>query len=141
MAVKCGKCGYDNEEGALACNLCAEVLRKEPPRLVLERGTARFGQHRALPPELLGRLSSLAAARPGLRAVYLFTMSVSGGPANSAFGFSAAGPEGMRDAQVFLREADPHMPADLISSDLQCLPMDEATRADLRRLATLLLDR
>jgi hypothetical protein len=142
MANKCVKCGYENEDSALSCNLCAEVLRKEKPSSVeIVRGSARFGRHASLPFELARRLSALAMAMPGLKAVYLFTMSVDGGPPLSAFGFAADGPEGMREAHVFLQQADPHMPAELISKDLQCMPMDDEFRAEMKRISIAILDR
>jgi hypothetical protein len=139
--MKCPKCGYDNAEDAVSCNLCSEVLRKEKGGVTIERGEARFGRHAPLPEPLAAKLSELAASKAGLSAVYLFTMSMNGSPPLSAFGFGADGPAGMRDAQLFLREADPHMPQELISKDLQCMPMSPEMRAGLKAVAILLLDR
>jgi tetratricopeptide (TPR) repeat protein len=31
MSLKCPNCGYDNEDAAVCCNLCQQVLRKEKP--------------------------------------------------------------------------------------------------------------
>ena len=139
---KCPKCGNANPETALFCEVCQEVFKKEQaPDVTIQRGTASFGRHGALPLELISNLSKLAAARPGLKAVYLFTMSIDGAPPLSAFGFAAEGDGGMRDAQLFLRDADPLMPAALISSDMQCLPMSPADRAKFGPIAIRLLDR
>lgn len=142
MAVKCAKCGYGNEDGALICNLCSELLGSKPvPAVFIQRGEARFGKHPPLPPGLAARLAAIAEPKGRLRVVYLFTMSVNGSPPKSAFGFGGDARDAMQEANEFLREADPHMPGDVISQDLQCLRLTREDLADFRPLSIVLLER
>ncbi|MDX6770337.1 MAG: hypothetical protein SF051_12455 [Elusimicrobiota bacterium] len=142
MPLKCARCGYDNNDDALVCNLCTELLSKKPtPAVFIRRGEARFGRHAPLPAGLAAKLAGIADAKGRLRVVFLFTMSVNGAEPKSAFGFGGDAHDAMREANEFLREADPHMPADVISADLQCLPLSRQDYDEFRRISIVLLDR